>query len=433
MTRYYIRVVVIMLLVLVISAIALMKIGSSVSDRYVKPRAIREINALAKRLQDRLGGKSLEEAEAELIELESRLNFAARLVPLSELQAELAAEPVPAEPDKRPTPKTFIQLGAEPFVLEIRRERGLDKKLEEEEGAYFVAGVGVVVLIVSGAAIFLVTPLVKKLRAQEVTISRIADGDLTARATTTGNDAIARLGKRINVMADRIQDLLANQRQLLQAVSHEMRTPSARIGFALEMLEDARTDEERKRRIAALQQDLLDLDRLLDELLTFLRFDAGENTVQPQPGDVLPLLTEAVEKAKRLRGGITIHFHPEENSLPPALLHQRYFPRVIDNVLANAVRHAAANVFVRCSHSNDFCHIDIEDDGNGIPMEDRERIFEPFIRLDSSRSQKSGGTGLGLAIASRVMKSLGGSISVMEPKEKNGALFRITLIQRRPE
>ncbi|MGK0186267.1 MAG: signal transduction histidine kinase [Verrucomicrobiales bacterium] len=431
MTRYYIRVVVIMLLVLVISAIALMKIGSSVSDRYVKPRAIREMNALAKRLQDRLGEKSLAEAEAELVELESRLNFTARLVPLSELQAEISAEPAPLESNKRPTPRLFIRLGAEPFALEIRRERGLDKRLEEEEGAYFIAGVGVVVLIVSGAAIFLVTPLVKKLRAQELTISRIADGDLTARATTHGDDAIARLGKRINVMADRIQDLLANQRQLLQAVSHEMRTPTARIGFALEMLEDARTDEERKRRIAALQQDLLDLDRLLDELLTFLRFDAAESPVQQQQtDDVTPLVLNAVEKARRLRGGITLHFD-DTAAHPPVVLHQRYFPRVIDNVLANAVRHANSSVAVSLSHSNQQCFIDVKDDGTGIPEADRERIFEPFIRLDSSRSQKSGGTGLGLAIASRVMKSLGGSIEVLNSEV--GTVFRITLLRSQPD
>ena len=310
MTRYYIRVVIIMLLVLLISAIALMKIGGMVSERYVKPRAIREMNALAKKLQDRLGDKSLAEAEQELAELESRLNFSARLIPLSDLEAEFDADTVERETKEDVTPKIFVRLGAEPFILEIRRERGLDERLEEEEGGYFIAGLGVVILIVGGAAVFLVTPLVKKLRAQELTISRIADGDLTARATIVGDDAIARLGKRINIMADRIQELLANQRQLLQAVSHEMRTPAARIGFALEMLEDARTDEERKRRIDALQDDLGDLDRLLDELLTFLRFDEGESPIHPQTGDIRPLVLAAIEKARRLRGGITIDTDP---------------------------------------------------------------------------------------------------------------------------
>jgi signal transduction histidine kinase len=228
-------------------------------------------------------------------------------------------------------------------------------------------------------------------------------------------------------MADRIQELLANQRQQLQAVSHEMRTPAARIGFALEMLEDARTDEERKRRIDALQDDLGDLDRRLDELLTFLRFDDGENPVHPQTGDVRPSVLAAIEKARRLRGGITIDTDPNEWKTPPVTLHERYFPRVIDNVLANAVRHASARITVRIRASKTHCIIEVQDDGPGIPPEDRERIFEPFIRLDSSRSQISGGTGLGLAIASRVMKNLGGTISAVDPPERDGAVFQITL------
>ncbi|MEZ5324320.1 MAG: ATP-binding protein [Verrucomicrobiales bacterium] len=428
MTRYYIRVVIVMLLVLLVSAIALMKIGGTVSERYVKPRAIREMNALAKRLQDRLGDRSLAEAEQELAELESRLNFSARLVPLSDLQAELAADGAAQQSGADVTPRIFVRLRTEPFVLEIRRERGLDERLEQEEGGYFVAGLGVVLLIVGGAAIFLVTPLVKKLRDQEFTISRIADGDLTARVTIVGDDAVARLGKRINIMADRIQELLANQRQLLQAVSHEMRTPAARIGFALEMLEDARTEEERKRRIDTLQDDLADLDRLLDELLTFLRFDDGESPLLPQTGDVSPLLIAAIEKARRLRGGITIHSDPSEWTTFPVALHQRYFPRVIDNVLANAVRHATTEVSVRVTGSKSHCIIEIEDDGPGIPPEDRERIFEPFIRLDSSRSQKSGGAGLGLAIASRVLKSLGGTIKAIDSPNTNGTIFQIALV-----
>lgn len=96
-------------------------------------------------------------------------------------------------------------------------------------------------------------------------------------------------------------------------------------------------------------------------------------------------------------------------------------------MLANAVRHANAKITVSVKASKTQCIIEVRDDGPGIPREDRERIFEPFIRLDSSRSQKSGGTGLGLAIASRVMKNLGGTISAIDPPEEGGAVFQIAL------
>ena len=339
MTRYYIRVVTIILLVMIVSAIVLHRFGQKVTENYVRPRAIREMDELAERLQNRLGEKSLEEAEVELRELESRLNFTARVISLSTFQSELNNA---STSDESTLPKIFLRLGKEPFVLEIRPAHGLDKKLEDQEGLYALAGLVVVILIVIGAGYFLVSPLVKRLRAQERTIARIADGDLTARVQVAGNDAVNRLGQRINHMADKIQDLLAGQQHLLQAVSHEMRTPTARIGFALEMLGDARTDDERKRRIDALQDDLQELDKLLDELLTFLRFEEGAQKMNPAAVDLRPLLDAAVERASRLHPDITFAAYAPDAPVITEVS-ERYYPRVLDNwlypVLATSRHH----------------------------------------------------------------------------------------------
>ena len=425
MTRYYVRVVTIILLVMIISAIVLNRFAEKVSEDYLRPRAIREMTLLAGKLQKRLGDKPLEQAERELENLESKLNFSTRLVSLASLQSEMvdASEQVDAANGTDALPRIFLRLGNEPFVLEIRPAEGLDRRLEEKEGLLVLLGLIVVFLIVIGAGYFLVSPLVRRLRAQEVTIGRIADGDLTARVKIEGNDALNRLGRRINQMADKIQELLSSQQHLLQAVSHEMRTPTARIGFALEMLEDARTGEERHRRIQALQDDLLELDNLLEELLTFLRFEEGAQKMETAPVELAPFVDAAVERARRLYPEVTISAELPDSPLS-GNVSERYFPRVLDNILTNAARHARSQVQVFLFLESRRSVVHIADDGPGIPPSDRERVFEPFTRLDKSRTKRSGGAGLGLAIAKRVIEHHNGKITVRD-SALGGAMFRI--------
>jgi len=466
-TRYYIRVVLVIVLVMIASAIVLNRFASTVTEKYIKPRAIIEMSALADRLEKELGGKPLELARDELELLESRLNFTARIVPIDDLPSSIASAPgaaagnagrgasahaadadaksesvseletaLPLPADAREgveDQRFYAKIGNAPFVVEIAPEKGLSKRLQREEGAYGLMGLGVVMLLVIGGGYFLVSPLVKKLRKQEDTIGRLADGDFSARVPdSSSRDAIGRLGTRINEMADRIQELLANQRQLLQAVSHELRTPTSRIGFSLEMLADAKTDEERRRRIDSLGEDLNDLDNLLDELLTFLRFDQGTHELAPEPCDLEAMLNGIIRRVSRHRPEITIELasanpqHPQNPCVAP--VSRKFFPRAVENLLMNAIRYANAKIVVRCARNarSRAIVIEVEDDGPGIPAEDRERIFEPFTRVDSSRDRRSGGAGLGLAIARRIVVRHQGSISA-SASSTGGALFRIEL------
>lgn len=310
----------------------------------------------------------------------------------------------------------FISLIVSGVILEASKKSGND----EGGGAIFL-----VLFVLWLTAFFLVRPLFKKLRQQEETIARIADGDLNARVPEQSKDAIGRLGSRINLMADRIQGLLENQRELVQAVSHEMRTPTARIGFSLEMLADAKSDEERTRRIASMEEDLNEMDSLLDELLDYLRFDEEAQRMDLSVNQLPILLEHLKAKVTEFRKDVVIELRGEPGAAT-VVASNKLLPRVIENLMMNAVRHASSKVEVFCHPSDTGLAIEVHDDGPGVPTEDRERIFEPFIRLDTSRQRGSGGTGLGLAIARRAVERHKGSLSVGE-SPLGGAVFTIAL------
>ena len=250
------------------------------------------------------------------------------------------------------------------------------------------------------------------------------EGDLDARAPESG-DALGKLGRRINQMTRRIKELLAGQRQLIHAVSHEMRTPTARIGFGLEMLADAENEQERHKRIAAMQDDLGEMDHLLEELLSYLRFDQGEEELSVEPLDVHELLRSLTAKVQPFAPEVILETH----SIPPGaevVANAHHFPRALENLMRNAVRHAKTTVMIRFARVAAATSLHIDDDGPGIPVTDRERIFEPFVRLDSSRERKTGGSGLGLAIAHRICTRHHGSLTAGE-SPAGGARFTITL------
>jgi signal transduction histidine kinase len=257
-------------------------------------------------------------------------------------------------------------------------------------------------------------------------LSRVADefgaGKLSARAAMKPSDAAYPLAGRINAMAGRIQGLLESQKNLLHSVSHELRTPIARLEFALELLGDQAGDPSLARRVAAMHGDLAELNELVNELLSMSKLD---NATEPQRAlfEVEPVLRECADG-----------LHPR-----PATLHvelgamlgsvdgdRRLLARAVGNLLRNAQKYAAQTVALSARRNGGLLEILIDDDGPGIPEEERERIFEPFYRLDRSRDRSTGGFGLGLSIARKAVRLHEGTLRV-ERSPLGGARFAISL------
>lgn len=280
-------------------------------------------------------------------------------------------------------------------------------------------------LVITTAAYFLIHPLEKKIKVVESAARRIGGGDLSARAAVDGRDEVSQLAYAFNSMAEHIQRLIDSQRELTRAVSHELRTPVARIRFGMEMLADTDDADDRYKQLGQLDGDIDELNKLIDEILTYAKLEQGIPVLNFEEVDLCALLQQVAKETEALgvKPRITTQL-PPEGTLAEA--EQRYLHRVLQNLAGNAVRYARSEVCLSAGIYDNCAYIAVEDDGDGIAEKDRERVFQPFTRLDDSRTRASGGYGLGLSIVSRIAFWFGGNIKVEASPTLGGAKFIMT-------
>ena len=272
------------------------------------------------------------------------------------------------------------------------------------------------------AAYFIIHPLERKLNKMELAVRRIRGGDLSARAQVQGSDEVSQLAHAFNGMAEHIQRLIDSQREMTRAVSHELRTPVARLRFGMEMLADTEDIDQRHEQLLQLDQDVEQLNQLIDEILTYAKLEQGTPSLKFETFDMAGLLERVRQETQALNTGHEIEVSPEGIDVRIEA-EQRYLHRVVQNLVGNAVRYARSRVRLSGGIEGNWAWVCVEDDGPGIPEKDRARIFEPFARLDDSRTRSSGGYGLGLSIVQRIAFWHGGSIQVSESPELKGARF----------
>ena len=218
-------------------------------------------------------------------------------------------------------------------------------------------------------------------------------------------DEMEELQRAWNEMAARIEGLVRGQKELLANVSHELRSPLARIRVALELV--PRTPEN-ERRLAGLEEDLEELTVLIDDVLTASRLDAQAAPARKERVSLDRLVDGLVERAglDPQLAGITVERVGTGGELEadPTLLR-----RALWNLLENAGKHGAPPITVALARHDGEVKISVADRGEGIPADDRERVFLPFARLDTARTAR--GVGLGLTIARRVAEVHGGTLS----------------------
>ena len=238
-------------------------------------------------------------------------------------------------------------------------------------------------------------------------------------------DVLEKVRRLQGVLADARDEhasLLLLQRDLLHGVAHEFRSPMARIQFALEMTEDADEAEQAELR-AGIHQALNDLDKLVQELLYYARLKDSRSeldVVSLKPGD---LLGSCLEQVSPFYPNVRFHLSDEARDAR-IQADERLLKRMLLNLLRNAGRFAQSQCEIGIRLDNEDLLIRIEDDGVGIPPGKVQRVFEPFTRLDPSRSRDSGGCGLGLAIVMSIVRKHGWSIQVRDSL-LGGACFEV--------
>lgn len=293
----------------------------------------------------------------------------------------------------------------------------------QRTGAFLLV---VLILGLAGAVLVILVPLQRQLVTLSNAATRIGGGELGARAEVRDNDAAGKLAGAFNDMAERIEQLIQRREELLRAVSHELRTPIARLEFAVEMLAVSDDLADRERRATEIQGDLQELNGLVSELMSYATLDDDAGSLKREPVDLRPLLEELCEAASLVVPGVAVTLTPGEQVTVNA--DRRLLRRLITNLLSNGARYTETTVEATVTVDDGLVRVDVDDDGSGVPEEERERIFEPMVRLDSARSRDTGGVGLGLSLARRIAVAHGGSVIVGD-SGLGGARFTVRLAQ----
>ncbi len=281
------------------------------------------------------------------------------------------------------------------FILAIRGEQAARAFVPPEQLLVLAA----VLLLCYLLAWYLTVPL-RKLQAA---IERFGRGDFSARAGSTRRDELGQLARTFDQMAERIQHLMATEHRLLLDISHELRSPLARLGVSVEL---ARTGANRDAALDRIQKESDRLNALVGQLLQATRAEVDPDALRAQPVQLDDLLADvvndgSVEAAAR---GSMVNFDapgPVTISGDAELLR-----RATENVIRNAIRYAPPGtaVEVKLARASNTIHISVRDYGPGVPEEALSRIFDPFFRVEQDRNRGSGGVGLGLAIARRAIE-----------------------------
>ncbi len=289
-----------------------------------------------------------------------------------------------------------------------------------------VLGVGLPLLLaLLGAVTWLLTGRalrpVDRMRAEAV---RISGAGLHRRLPVPGpRDEVRALAESLNDMLARLEDAMVRQRRFVADASHELKSPLA----ALQTMIDVALDDPDPSAREAARQDLAGevdrMERLVSGLLVLASSDEGGAPARFVEVDLDQVAGREASAAAR-RSGVTV----DASAIEPVrvLGDPDRLARLVRNLVDNAARHAAGQVWVGVAAANGDAVLTVSDDGPGIPQDQRERVFERFVRLDEGRSRDAGGAGLGLAVARAVARSHGGDVAVTDARH-GGATFELRL------
>ena len=286
--------------------------------------------------------------------------------------------------------------------------------------------IGVLLLLVALVSLLWIWTLWRNLSQIRRAAERFGEGQYDARVAFKKSSRLAQLSQAFNTMAEQTQSSIRSHKELTSAVSHELRTPVARMRFSLDMLEDSDDEADKARYISNMNTDMEELDSLLNELLTYARLDQGNSAAKLQIEALCPWLDQAMTSLQPLSGSVALTWECDElakqttANFDPVLLN-----RLLSNLVQNAIRYANTRVMVSVSVSGEKVILCVDDDGLGIPVNERERLFEAFATQDSSRSKASDGFGLGLAIVKRIIKAHDGAVEIQD-SPLGGARFCVS-------
>jgi signal transduction histidine kinase len=271
---------------------------------------------------------------------------------------------------------------------------------------YYVLILAAVMLLCWLIALTIVRPI----RQLAGAVDRFGSGDLATRIAAPRGDEVGDLARAFNVMAERIETLMTAERRLLQDISHELRSPLARLHLATEL---GRTAKDRDTAFARIQKEVDRLTTLVETLIEMTRAEGDPATRKSQPVQLAALVDEVVQSCNLEAQARHCRIVVRGEAAGMVYGDPELLRRAVENVLRNAIRYAPENsdIDLRLDHGNAFTRISVRDGGPGVPEGVLPRLAQPFFRADESRDSATGGLGLGLAIAQRAILLHHGTLS----------------------
>ena len=257
---------------------------------------------------------------------------------------------------------------------------------------------------------------------------KLADGDLQTRvADEVGNrhDELAALARDFDEMAERIENLINSQKRLTRDVSHELRSPLARLNVALELAK-AKSNGDTNNLLNRIEREGKQLNDMISQILTLSKLESQSETIEKHPINIGKLVEKVVADANFEAENQDKKVQITQNSDSKIYGNENLLRSAVENVLRNAVRYTKDKVEISVNGSASETVIKIRDYGSGVPEAELSELFKPFHRVAQARERKSGGVGLGLAIAEQAVQAHKGKISAQNAKD-GGLIVEIKL------
>ncbi|WP_370980008.1 ATP-binding protein [Agaribacterium sp. ZY112] len=264
---------------------------------------------------------------------------------------------------------------------------------------------------------YLIQPIKRQLKDIANIAQEIGQGRFNNRANESAPAPINQLASSINKMSDQLQKLLEDKKVMMGAAAHELRTPLARLRFALDI---ARSDTEPTntiKQLEAMDPDLDQLESLIDEILLFSKLSFETSKPDCKKINIRPELERLIEERAVFYPKLNIDLNVPVNTFVYA--DRSLFLRAFSNILNNALHYSKQQLSITCLESTEHINIYVEDDGPGLATHLYKQVLRPFFRADQSRNANHGNSGLGLAIVNNIMDLHSGTIS-LEKSELGG-------------
>lgn len=305
-------------------------------------------------------------------------------------------------------------------TLRTRYAFYMPERLRWDPGYEFILGI---LLLVTGLLLisyFAIRRLLAPLHDLALGADMLGKGAVGHRVPVKNQDEFGQLAAGFNHMSTRIEQMIRSKERLLLDVSHELQSPLARMKMALELLQD---EKGRGR----LQRDVKEMETMVAEILESARLDSSPGALRWQRVELVGLVEDQLQLYREQKPAVVLH---SEASAVWIRLDPARFVTVLRNLIDNALKYSepqGPSVEIQLSEKADRIECAVRDAGRGIPPEEIPHLFEPFYRIDKSRSKKTGGYGLGLSLCERIIQAHGGSIRVENRLQAAGTVVTVSL------